>query len=184
MFIKPLRSTALGRTLDSVYTINPCVASMKNIQLVSILTLLISLTSCAPQVQAPTAAPERSEIASQIAESDIVIEGSVTTATLQTKSEGIEVTWEVPSEGADGFILRYGTNPLQLNSELSLAISDLREERDTEYGPVYRYLIRATTDSSPVFVSIASRKGDRVSNFSEAIEEAKRPAVNHTSINY
>ena len=97
---------------------------------------------------------------------------------------GMSLEFSPFASGADGFILRYGTNPLQLNSELSLAISDLREERDSEYGPVYRYLIRAVTDSSPVFVSIASRKGDRVSNFSEAIEEAKRPAANHTPTNY
>jgi hypothetical protein len=85
-------------------------------------------------------------------------------------SNGIEVTWEVPSEPVDGFIIRYGDSPATLAREVTISSADIREETDPEFGPVYRYLIRDAADASRLFVSIAAVKGQAVSNFSEALE--------------
>lgn len=85
-------------------------------------------------------------------------------------SKGIEVTWEVPGEPVDGFIIRYGDSPTTLSREVTISSTDIREENDPEFGPVYRYLIRDAADAQRLFVSIAAVKGQAVSNFSDALE--------------
>lgn len=92
---------------------------------------------------------------------------------LEKKSAGIEVTWEVPSEPVDGFVVRYGESRSNLSKEMTILRSELREERDPQYGPVYRYIIRGIDGNSPVFVSVAAFKGTTLSDFSEAVSEAR-----------
>lgn len=92
---------------------------------------------------------------------------------LEKKSAGIEVTWEVPSEPVDGFVVRYGESRSNLSKEMTILRSELREERDPQYGPVYRYIIRDVDGNSPVFVSVAAFKGTTLSDFSEAVSEAR-----------
>lgn len=87
--------------------------------------------------------------------------------------QGTEVVWEVPSEPVDGFILRYGEDPQHTLREVRLPIASLREERDPEYGPVYRYIIRGTPAAQLLYVSIAAFKGETVSEFSELVEEVR-----------
>lgn len=88
----------------------------------------------------------------------------------EAPKQGIEITWEVPSEGVDGFIIRYGSSPSSLSKEVTISATDIREERDSEFGPVYRYLIRDVENADRLFVSIAAVKGQNISNFSEVIE--------------
>jgi hypothetical protein len=92
-------------------------------------------------------------------------------AAVDRSIEGIEVTWEVPGEPVDGFVIRYGPSRSDLSKELKVSADDLRQESDPEYGPVYRYFIKDVTPSTPLFVSIAAYKGDRISNFSEVLAE-------------
>jgi len=96
----------------------------------------------------------------------------------EAPKQGIEVTWEIPSEPVDGFIIRYGSSPSSLSKEVTLSSRDIKEERDPEFGPVYRYLIRDVENAQKLFVSIAAVKGQSVSNFSEVLvaqaEEAPR----------
>jgi hypothetical protein len=93
---------------------------------------------------------------------------------LEKKGAGIEVTWEVPSEPVDGFVIRYGEDRTQLVKETTILISELREERDSQYGPVYRYTIRDISSDTPLYVSVAAFKGDIISDFSDAILESQR----------
>ena len=92
----------------------------------------------------------------------------------EKKAAGIEVTWEVPSEPVDGFVIRYGENRTQLVKEATILISELREERDSQYGPVYRYTIRDIASDTPLYVSVAAFKGDVISDFSDAILESQQ----------
>jgi hypothetical protein len=85
--------------------------------------------------------------------------------------DGIEVTWEVPGEPVDGFVIRYGQVRGELSKEIKVSSEDLQQESDPEYGPVYRYLIRNVAPTAPLFISIAAYKGDRISNFSEVLAE-------------
>lgn len=88
----------------------------------------------------------------------------------EAPKQGIEVTWETPSEPVDGFIIRYGSSPTSLTKEVTLSATDIREVNDPEYGPVFRYLIRDVENSNKLFVSIAAVKGQSVSDFSEVLE--------------
>lgn len=88
----------------------------------------------------------------------------------EAPKQGIEVTWEMPSEPVDGFIIRYGSSPNSLSKEVTVSSHDIKEERDPEFGPVYRYLIRDVENAQKLFVSIAAVKGQSVSNFSDALE--------------
>jgi hypothetical protein len=88
----------------------------------------------------------------------------------EAPKQGIEVTWETPSELVDGFIIRYGSSPNALTKEVTISSSDIREVNDPEYGPVYRYLIRDVDNVKKLFVSIAAVKGQAISNFSDVLE--------------
>jgi hypothetical protein len=88
----------------------------------------------------------------------------------EAPKQGIEVTWETPSERVDGFIIRYGASPNALTKEVTISATDIREVNDPQYGPVYRYLIRDVENAKKLFVSIAAVKGQAVSNFSEVLE--------------
>jgi hypothetical protein len=92
---------------------------------------------------------------------------------LEKKEAGIEVTWEVPSDPVDGFVIRYGEDRENLLKEATILRSELREERDSQYGPVYRYILRDISPSGKVFVSVAAFKGDALSDFSDAIAETR-----------
>jgi hypothetical protein len=92
---------------------------------------------------------------------------------LEKKSMGVEVTWEVPSDSVDGFVIRYGQDKTQLKKEVTILLSELRLERDSQYGPVYRYVIQDITSDQPIYVSIAAFKGETISDFSEATAEMR-----------
>jgi hypothetical protein len=92
---------------------------------------------------------------------------------LEKKSSGVEVTWEVPSDPVDGFVIRYGQDKAQLAKEVTILLSELRAERDSQYGPVYRYVIQDITSDQPIYVSVAAFKGETISEFSEAAGEAR-----------
>jgi len=92
---------------------------------------------------------------------------------IEKTAAGIEVTWEVPSDPVDGFVLRYGEDRSNLSKEATIFRSELREERDPQYGPVYRYILSDIPSSGSVYVSVAAFKGDTVSDFSEPIAERR-----------
>jgi hypothetical protein len=100
---------------------------------------------------------------------DIEAESAVEQAP-PAKKQGIEITWEAPGDPVDGFIIRYGNVPSALTKEVTISMSDIRQERDPEYGPVFRYLIRDIAPTDRIFVSIAAVKGNEVSSFSDVLE--------------
>jgi len=129
------------------------------------LTVALTYTCGCGLLSKPTGAPRENKQGST---------GGISQPVLEKKATGIEVTWEVPSEAVDGFVIRYGEDRAQLIKETTILISELREERDSYYGPVYRYIIRDVTDNTPLYVSIAAFKGDIISEFSDALLESKR----------
>jgi hypothetical protein len=96
---------------------------------------------------------------------------------LEKKASGVEITWEVPSDPVDGFVIRYGQDRTQLTKEVTLLLSELREERDSQYGSVYRYIVPNLESDGPVYVSVAAFKGETISDFSEAVGETARSAT-------
>ena len=84
---------------------------------------------------------------------------------------GVEVLWEIPQEAVDGFVVRYGYDRSHMDHELKLTKADVSEVNDPEFGRAFRYVIQPTASEKPLFVSIASYKGELISDFSEVIEE-------------
>lgn len=99
------------------------------------------------------------------------------TPLITKKSIGLEVIWEVPAEPVDGFVIRYGNDKNNLSQETTIFLSELHEEKDQNYGPVYRYTIRNIKDTAPLFVSVAAFKGDVLSNFSDIIAETPQESL-------
>lgn len=86
-------------------------------------------------------------------------------------ADGIELVWKTPSEAVDGFIIRYGYSKDALNRTARLPISSLTSSQDIEFGSVYRYVIKPVEAGKIVYVSLASFKGENISEFSEVYEE-------------
>lgn len=99
----------------------------------------------------------------------------------EAPKQGIEFTWEVPSEAVDGFIIRYGSSPSSLSKEITISATDIREEKDPEHGPVYRYLVRDVESAGPLFWSIAAVTGQNISNFSDVLEVKPEPGAENRS---
>jgi hypothetical protein len=126
--------------------------------------LLVQLTGCASlfgssKSDSTSTADERRQAANPVV--------------LEKKSTGVEVTWEVPSDPVDGFVIRYGQDRAQLSKEVTILLSELRAERDSHYGPVYRYVIQDVASEDPIYVSVAAFKGETISDFSEATTESR-----------
>jgi len=146
-----------------------CLASLLMKRLLTLATLLtaaLTITGCSLlfDPNPPKKAPTQEEGAS----------AGITQPIFEKSAAGIEVTWEVPSEPVDGFVIRYGEDRAQLAKETTILISELREERDPQYGPVYRYTIRDISSDTPLYVSVAAFKGDVISDFSDAVLESQR----------
>ena len=94
-----------------------------------------------------------------------------TSPVLEQTESGVEVTWEVPSDPVDGFVIRYGEDKGNLTKEATIFKSELREERDSQYGPVYRYVLRDVAKEGKIYVAVAAFKGDVISEFSPAMGE-------------
>jgi hypothetical protein len=97
--------------------------------------------------------------------------GNITAPVLEQTESGVEVTWEVPSDPVDGFVIRYGEDKDNLTKEATIFKSDLREERDSQYGPIYRYILRDVAKAGKIYVAVAAFKGDVISDFSAAMGE-------------
>lgn len=117
------------------------------------------------------------EAGSRVDESDLLVDSRITSVTRKKVVDGLAVAWEVPSEPTDGFVIRYGTSPQSLDTELTVSISELRREDDPVYGPVYRYIIEDVPGGKPIYVSIAARRGDSISEFTPTMSETRQSAV-------
>jgi hypothetical protein len=136
---------------------------MKQVVAALYLAFLVSVTGCSlffgPNSQRPSVTEQGRTAPS--------------TPVVEKKSTGIEITWEVPSEPVDGFVVRYGESRTNLSKEMTILRSELREERDPQYGPVYRYIIRDIDGKTPIFVSVAAFIGTTLSDFSDAVSESR-----------
>lgn len=142
------------------------------------LTCATLLSACSLFSDSPSK-PAQGGDETRIDESDLPVDSRITSVTRKKLVDGLAVAWEVPSDPTDGFVIRYGTNPSMLDSELSVSVSELRREDDPVYGPIYRYIIEGVPAGKPLFVSIAARRGDFISDFTPAMSENRQSAVEY-----
>ena len=137
--------------------------------------IAFSLCSCSlfggsQSSQSPSTSEESEQ---RIDETDLSVDSRITSVTRKKLVDGLSLAWEVPSEPIDGFVIRYGTDPDSMNTELTVSTSELRRDDDPVYGPVYRYVIEDVPPGKPLFVSIAARRGDLISEFTPTISETR-----------
>ncbi len=84
---------------------------------------------------------------------------------------GIEITWDMPEEPVDGYILYSSESKGNFDSELHLRIKDLKV---TEQGQ-YSYIIAPVDPDKPIFIAIAAKKGESISEKSEVQEFTAKP---------
>ena len=140
------------------------IAIMRKLFSTTLFAAAITLSGCSLFERAPGNKAAGAEQAAQ----------ALSTLVKKTIS-GVSITWEVPSEPTDGFIIRYGDDRTQLSKEVTILTSDLREEQDPEAGPVYRYIIKNVPRDKQIFVSIAAFKDGTVSDFSLPTNESAPP---------
>lgn len=141
------------------------------------LPILLAL-ALAPALSACSlfSSPVNSAAGSDPKEADLPVDSRITSATRKESIDGLAVTWEVPTEPTDGFIIRYGTDPAALDTELAVTLADLTRQEDPIYGPVYRYVIENVPPGTTLFVAIAARRGDFVSDFTPTVAETRQAA--------
>jgi len=139
-------------------------------KLITSLALIFLLSGCAALESLLNQEPSRPTKTSVTSTKDRPTD--TTTRPPAGTNDGIEITWQVPSESVDGFIVRYGYEKGKLDQEVRIARTDLRDQKDPEYGPIYRYIIPNIKKNSTVFVSVAAFRGDRISEFSDVVQEA------------
>ena len=139
-----------------------------NIDPVTRLTLVLSLTillsSCPQSGNLNVSTPKESASA--------MSEDPATMAEAEPEAGGsdVEIVWQVPDDPVDSFKLFYGYSADAVDSEVTVAISDLDEIEDPVYGKVYRYVLQGVLPEQSVFVAIAAVKNGVASNRSDVFE--------------
>jgi|GEM_PF-6003097 len=86
------------------------------------------------------------------------------------KISDIEIVWEVDTDNADYYWIRYGFNPDNIEYTLKLDPSELKREQDPELGELYIFLLKDIPTSTAVYVQVASELDGVVSPFSRVFE--------------
>lgn len=94
---------------------------------------------------------------------------------------GVELTWDIPAEPVEAFIIYSGSSENSLNSELHVSISDLQVIE----GNKYRYIIKPFEAGAVVYVSLAAINQGAVSERSpvQKIQAEDRQVPNFTLTN-
>lgn len=82
----------------------------------------------------------------------------------------VEVLWKIPENPVDGFILHYGYAKEALTRTLRLSLSDIEKYEDPQFGYVYRYVITQLLPEKPVYISLQTIEGEKISEPSEIFE--------------
>ena len=134
--------------------------------------LALLILSCCSFIQDKSAETEDSVLKRSIIDnkaSTITIENRHKNDDQITQSEteyGLEVIWDIPEENVDGYVIYSGQSPDNLDSELHIRISDLKVIDDKEYS----YTISPVDPDKPIYVAIAAKTGDLISEQSPAKE--------------
>lgn len=122
----------------------------------------VLLTSCS--FSSEPEPPTRAELAKQrqIANlsSDVEIEpfSSSEEATQTPPKEqeyGVELTWDIPEETIEYFIVYVGNSPEHLNTEIRLSVAELT----VTTGNKYRYLVKPVNKGDPIYVALSAVSG-------------------------
>jgi hypothetical protein len=110
---------------------------------------------------------------------DVSEDGSSSSATTRVdveklpelkKATDVEITWQIPQQSVDGFVIRYGFNRNNLDQLKRVTTGSLMKYEDPAHGFVYRYVIPGVAREKTIYVSIAAYRGQEESEPTEVIE--------------
>lgn len=83
------------------------------------------------------------------------------------KFNDIEITWKIPEQIVEGYLLIYGSDSSNLDQKIRLYSNEIETRLDPRFGNVYRYYISNIPANQPVFVQLVAFDGDSESEASE-----------------
>lgn len=82
----------------------------------------------------------------------------------------IEITWKVPDEMVEGYVIRYGSSRDNLENEVTIYTSELESLPDEKHGMVFRYYITDIPADQPIFTEVTAFQGELQSEASDVYE--------------
>ena len=89
----------------------------------------------------------------------------------------IEVTWAVPDESVDSYVLHYGFSREDLDQELLIDVVTLETTTNTQHQPMYRYVLRNIPVHKNVYVALSAVRAGGVSPMTDIIEVQRLPGT-------
>jgi len=101
---------------------------------------------------------------------------SVRPLNLETAGE-VEVTWAVPEEAVDSYVLHYGTSRENLDKELMIEGPMLERTTGANQLPMYRYVLKGVPVYQNLYIALSAVRGGGVSPMTEIIEVQRLPGT-------
>ncbi|NLF24217.1 MAG: hypothetical protein GX589_00975 [Deltaproteobacteria bacterium] len=77
------------------------------------------------------------------------------------------MNWEIPDQPVDSYQIRYGFSENQLDSEITLKVSELETFEDPVHGPAYRYYLHEIDPEQTLYLTISAFHADEKSEESK-----------------
>ena len=75
----------------------------------------------------------------------------------------VEIIWQVPTEQADSFEIKYGFDRERLDQRVEVKSEQLEKYTDPEYGQVYRFVLQDVSPDRDVYVAMSTIAGGQTS---------------------
>ena len=89
----------------------------------------------------------------------------------------IEVTWAVPDEPVDSYVLHYGFTRDELDQELVIDVATLEKTAGPQHLPMYRFRLQNVPIHKNVYVALSAVRAGGVSAMTEVIEVQRLPGA-------
>ena len=117
---------------------------------------LVTAPDIDPEAEADTV-PEKPEISTdeQRPESDI---------------RYAKIYWLAPETASESYLLKFGTNPANLNKQITVPYQKLQKYEDPVHGPMLGYSLKLKTVAEKIFYSLQAISGKQFSDSSPVAE--------------
>ncbi|MCB9030704.1 MAG: hypothetical protein H6619_06590 [Deltaproteobacteria bacterium] len=82
----------------------------------------------------------------------------------------VRLTWKVPQDAVDGYLIHYGYSKNILTQRIKLKVSELQIVSDSNYGDVYKYILTNIPVNKTVYITISAIKDGVTSSPSSIIK--------------
>lgn len=135
--------------------------------------IFLLFMGCSVKVPEKVEPPAHVHVAEEIAEPPVTTTVPVIKNATKPKPvefDEVQLTWQVPKEPVDKYIIYFGFARDSLDKKIELDISTLEEIDDPRFGPIYRYFLVDVPIDRTIYVSIGAMRGSEVSKMGEIVE--------------